>query len=398
MTIIIIIFIFVNWYFSFLLILNPLTMHILSLMDGEHFMDYKKIEKHKIFLIQAAYFSLIGGLVFLILKYIIPFFAPFLFGFIVAFALKPFSRFLCQKLHFANKFCGAFVVVFTYIVILAILYFIGGRVIDLLKDFSISSVKIYSDYLFPFINNLNNSAVKIVNDLSPNLANQTNEFLNSLTLGIQNSISSMSHSLIMNIAKFGMSLPNLIVGIIFAIMSSIFISSDYNKIACFLSKLFPKKLRPTLFETKGYAIQTIIKYLKAYFILMIITFSEISIGLFLIGASNPIGSAAAIALCDALPLLGTGIVLLPWCLLSFLMGNLSFAIGLIIIYLVVSILRGFLEPKILGKQLGLHPLATLLSVYAGLKFLGVLGMILFPITLQILVRLYKSGHFKLSSL
>lgn len=96
---------------------------------------------------------------------------------------------------------------------------------------------------------------------------------------------------------------------------------------------------------------------------MLITFTKLTIGLSLIRADNPIGAAAAIAVCDALPVLGIGTILIPWCLLSFTMGRFSFAVGILIIYVIIGILRGFLEPKILGKQLGLHPLAALIAVY-----------------------------------
>ncbi len=352
------------------------------------------LKKRQEILISVAYFALIGLAVFFALRYALPFLMPFIIGFAIAFALKPVSRFFCRRLHLGGNVCGAAVVILAYLLLIGVLWFIGLHVVDVVASFASSAQQLYDTYIAPLFAELNELCNRLTESIAPSAAGQTNQILAGLSQGVSQAVAAVSQSLLLLLADIGMNIPGFIIGLIFAVMSSIFISSDYSNVASFLAKLFPKKTRKLLFQTKGYAVATVIQYLRAYLILMLITFAELTIGLFLIRAENAIGAAAVIAICDALPLLGTGFILLPWCLLSFSMGHISFAVGLLMIYLVIGLLRNFLEPKILGKQLGLHPLATLFSVYVGMKLLGVLGMILLPILLQISVCVYRELHPK----
>ena len=342
-------------------------------------------------LISAGYYLLIAAIVWFAIKFLLPFFAPFLIGFLIAFALKPVSRFFCCRLHWNSKFCGIVVIFLAYGLLLLLFWLIGGRLLLLAEHLAPTAGDTFNQYLSPLFSDFSGFLSNVISNLSPSLAGSTNQVLSGLSANIENWISSLSAWVFNYIAQIGMKIPGFLVNLVFAVMASIFFSADYQKIASFLAKLFPKRIRPMLFETKGYTVEAICKYLRAYFVLMIITFAELCVGLALCGASNPIGIAAITAICDALPVLGTGIVLIPWTLLAFAQGNLSFAVSILIVYVVIGCVRNFLEPKILGKQLGLHPLATLLAIYIGMKTMGILGMILFPVALQIVMSLIRSG-------
>ena len=283
-------------------------------------------------------------------------------------------------------------IITTYILITFLIFFISSKIIEALQIFYGSPNNAYENYILPFISKINELTISITYQFFPNLTEQTSEILHLITKGINQTIYSLSQSLIFWIIHIGMSIPNFLIGLMFAIMSSIFISSDYANIMSFLTKLLPKNKRSLLFQAKIYTIQIVLKYTKAYLMLMFLTFIELIIGFSIIGIKNPIGMAALTSLCDTIPLIGSGIIILPWCLISFATGNLQLALGLIILNVIISIVRGFLEPKILGKQLGLHPLATLISIYIGIKLFGVLGMIFIPMATQIFILLYKSQH------
>ncbi len=349
------------------------------------------------FLISTGYFLVISLLAWFSIKFLLPFFAPFIIGFLVAFVLKPVSRFFCCHLHWNSKACGAIVIFLAYALLLIGLWFIGGKLIILLQELALTAKDIFEQYLSPVFSDFSGFLSGLISNISPELAVSADSLLNGVSLSLENWISSASSWLLMQLAQLGMKIPAFIVNLVFAIMASVFFSTDYQKVASFIAKLFPKRFRPALFETKGYAVETACKYIRAYFILMVITFIELWIGLLIAGASNPIGVASITAICDALPVFGIGFVLIPWTLLAFAQGNLHFAISLLVIYLVISAIRNFLEPKIIGKQLGLHPLATLLSIYIGLKTIGLLGMILFPMALQIVVSLIRSGTIVINS-
>ena len=110
---------------------------------------------------------------------------------------------------------------------------------------------------------------------------------------------------------------------------------------------------------------------------------------------NAIGIAAIIALADILPVIGSGGVLIPWAIIALFTQNYFLALGLLLLYVVILVVRNFAEPKIVGDQLGLNPLVTLIAIYLGYLSMGVLGMIALPVITNILVGLQRTGKIKL---
>ena len=124
---------------------------------------------------------------------------------------------------------------------------------------------------------------------------------------------------------------------------------------------------------------------------MCITFIELSIGLTILRIDNAILIAFLISIFDILPVLGTGGIMIPWTVLTAIQGDYTMAIGLLCVYLVVTVIRNILEPKIVGSQVGLHPLVTLMSMFVGAQILGVFGLFGLPITLSLLKNLNDKG-------
>ena len=124
---------------------------------------------------------------------------------------------------------------------------------------------------------------------------------------------------------------------------------------------------------------------------MSITFVELSIGFSIIGIDNAILIALCIAIFDILPVLGTGGVVIPWIVVNLVLGNFGMAASLTVLYIIVTFIRNVIEPKIVGSQLGLHPIVTLSSMFAGVQMLGAIGLFGFPIGLSLLVHLDRKG-------
>ena len=112
-------------------------------------------------------------------------------------------------------------------------------------------------------------------------------------------------------------------------------------------------------------------------------------GLLVLGRKNALPLALVIAVVDALPVFGAGTILIPWGVISFLRGSTVLGIGLLVLYALCSVSRAFLEPRFLGKQIGLNPLLTLIALYAGYRLFGILGMILLPFAVILLKQLYE---------
>lgn len=124
-------------------------------------------------------------------------------------------------------------------------------------------------------------------------------------------------------------------------------------------------------------------WLRAQGILILLTFGELSVGLLVLRVEPALLLAGMIALVDALPIFGSGIVLLPWSLASLLAGRTPLGLGLLLLYGMVTLVRGALEPRLLGKRIGLPPLVSLVSMYVGFQTFGVAGMILMPVLTMI---------------
>ena len=142
-------------------------------------------------------------------------------------------------------------------------------------------------------------------------------------------------------------------------------------------------------------ISSVGNYLKAEFILVLVSFVISLIGFYVLNIigikiSYPLLIALGIAFVDALPILGSGTIMLPWAVISAADGNIELAVGLLVLWGIMSVVRQFLEPKLVSNKLGIHPIFTLIAMYTGFKFIGVWGMVLGPIILIILKNIFST--------
>ena len=127
-------------------------------------------------------------------------------------------------------------------------------------------------------------------------------------------------------------------------------------------------------QIKEYIIGTLFVCIRSYAIIMSITFVELSIGFTIIGLEYALPIAFGIAIFDILPFWETGGIMLPWAVITAIRGDIPLALSLLAVYVVVTIIRNIIEPKIVGAQLGLHPVVTLVSMFVGTQLFGVLGL------------------------
>ena len=161
--------------------------------------------------------------------------------------------------------------------------------------------------------------------------------------------------------------------------------------------LFRSETRIKIVRAKNLLVPSLSKMGKAYGLIILITFSELVLGLFLlklIGIYN--GGyififALITAIIDIVPILGTGTVLIPWALYCLLDGKISLAIGIFVMYVCITVIRQIIEPKLVSNQLGIPPFATIIAMYVGTQIFGVLGIFILPITLVMVKLLNEEG-------
>ncbi len=190
-------------------------------------------------------------------------------------------------------------------------------------------------------------------------------------------------------------LPKFVFTLVITVVSTCYFAIDYDKLVKFAVGLFSPKTIRVVGATKRIVTKNLYKIIKGYIILTSITFGELLIGFFVLGIKNPIVVAAIVAVIDLLPVLGTGVVLLPWAVVLFFNASYFTGIGLMILYFIIVFLRNFLEPKIVGNQIGIPPILNLLIIFFGLKFFGFIGMIFLEITVVVCVNLYKEKIIEL---
>ena len=185
------------------------------------------------------------------------------------------------------------------------------------------------------------------------------------------------------------SLPGASLFLFTALLAGYFISAGWPDYREWLRGLLPASWREPVGRGWAEVRRTLGGWLRAQGLLMLVTFGELAAGLLLLRVELFLLLAALIALVDALPVFGTGTVLLPWAAAELLAGRLGLALGLAALYGVVSVVRSVLEPKLVGEQTGLPPLGALAAMYAGFQAFGVAGMILAPLLASVACQLWR---------
>lgn len=318
-------------------------------------------------------------------------FLPFLIGLLISKLITPVVNFLHDRLKIPNN-------ISTAIMILALIG-LSSYVVYLLSLLLIYYVGEFAKVL-------------------PDWANAIMVFGNSLSMKFENMfiklpidpaalMSKGAASLLSDMGQWGTkfagrgvsiatSLPGLLITFIITILSGFFFTKDRKKIDALVEpykrKFFTENKHFIAFRQD--VISVIFGYLRAQGILMSITFTICSIGLTIIGVDNAIPIALGIGFVDALPIFGPASVYMPWIISTLIMGDSTLALKLFILYLITTITRQLCEPKVVGTQIGIHPLLTLTALYLGVKLLGAPGLILGPLTGVTLIASYRRYYKK----
>ena len=173
------------------------------------------------------------------------------------------------------------------------------------------------------------------------------------------------------------------------ILSGFLISIRLPRLKKALAERLPEKVRTNILPALKRTKTALFAWLKAQAKLMGITFAILLVGFLLLRIPYGILWAALVAVVDAVPILGTGTILVPWALVCLLQGKQLLAIGLLVVYGCTFVTRTALEPRLIGRSLNLDPLLTLIFLYVGFRFWGFLGLVFTPILASALLSAFK---------
>ncbi len=353
----------------------------------------RRDERKAHFLLNTATAAVIAALAALLIKFLLGWILPFVVGFLIAAAVQPAAAFAHRHWHMPKRAAGLLFAVLLILGLLGICAVILTRLVLSFTPFVrqlpafFTAVAGRTD---ESLRHLSQTALKG----SPEMARDLAGLVDHLSLELSKASNYAGHLLTLA-GQVLSGLPDVLFGIAVTILSACLFSMDYERIRAFLFRQFSRGAGETLCDSKRYFFDSVGKMIRAYAFLMLLTFAELSIGLTLLRIPNAVLVAFLIALVDILPILGTGTVMVPWAVIVLLCGDIPLAAGLAALYAVITTVRTFLEPKVVGAHIGLYPLVTLVAIFFGFKFAGVAGMFLFPLLILLVKRLNDTGRIRL---
>lgn len=352
-------------------------------------------EKRKKFIINFLYIALIICIVYATLQYFVRLLYPFILAFVIAYLIRIPARFISNKGKVPYKLVSLILVLLFYCIIGVLISLLGIKLFSNVREFIFKLPYIYTVYIESFLVSVFNDIEQAVFRMDPALVSVISDFFYEFSQSLGNLISSVSTKTVSAVSEYASSLPGMFIKTLLMVISTFFIAVDYDKLMGFVLRQFSGKGKELVLSIKNYIVGTLLVCIRSYALIMSITFIELSIGFTIIGIPRSILIALIISMFDVLPVLGTGGIMIPWAAITALQGNYKLSIGLMVIYLVVTIIRNIIEPKIVGSQIGLHSVVTLICMFVGAQLFGIIGLFGFPIMLSLLVHLNANGTIKL---
>lgn len=355
-------------------------------------MEYRKKRRY---IVDLVYYTFIVVAIYLVLSYGLGLISPFILAFALAFMLKAPARFVSKQLRMPYKPAAFFFMLLFYGTMGVLITLLGIKLFSSATDLILRLPLIYETQIEPYLISLFKTVEHKIYDLDPALQFALNEYFNQFIDSLGEFITSISMGALAVITGFASSLPIFFIKTLLMIISSFFIVMDYDRLTGFILRQFSERGRELIFEIKKYIVGTLFVYITSYALIVGITFVELSVGLTLLGLEKAITIALLIAIFDIMPVLGTGGIMIPWGVTMLILGDYGMGIGLLAVYLVVTVVRNIIEPKIVGGRIGLHPVVTLIGLFVGAQLFGIIGMFGLPVTLALLNHLNSTGAIKL---
>lgn len=318
------------------------------------------------------------------------FYMPFLIAFIISLLIEPLIRLTVKKTKLTRKVSAIIVLIVIFSSLIGLLIWGITSIIteanNLLLKLNEYFEKAYS-LINQYISKFEFEKMQIPEEIKKIVSSSSFDFLETISIAIKDLLSNLINTVTM--------LPAIGINIVITILATYFVCTDklyiLDQIEHHMPRTWVKKIGIHLREI----ISSLGHYLKAEAILILIAFMIVTIGLFIfnfvgLNVQYPLLAAIGISFVDALPILGSGTVLLPWAVISGINGDITLAISIIGLYVVLIVTRQLIEPKIVSKHIGIHPIFTLISMYTGFRVVGIIGLLIGPIILIILKNIFST--------
>ena len=330
-------------------------------------MNYEKIRKYKDIVLLVIGALLISYLTF---RHLLIYLLPFLIGWFLAFAMRPASVFIARKLRIKAKIVRLVLTVVLFLTVFGVsalvIWLLSREVWSLVVGIGQGESS-----LEEFISGITESD-GFISRLFGNFGTYVSDAIYRVVTSLLTSLGSVLSGLMSAV-------PKALFFVLITVIASAYFALGLEDVNAAIKRILPRNVTEYLVKLKNGFFTALFKYLRSYLLLLGITFIEMLIGLFALRAPYPLIMAMVIAALDLLPVIGVGFVLIPWGVWSLFVKDTAFGIGLFVLFAFHTVLRQIIEPKIVGKNLGMHPLLTLIFIYLGYSLFGVMGLILVPV-------------------
>lgn len=331
-----------------------------------------------LFAVAAAYLTVRYALVVVL---------PFVIAWGLALVIDPIASRLARRLKLQKKPVSAFLTAILIALVLLILMWTVSRLISeaerLLEWLAADSGRLGESIasIFDRLTSMGDRRIPLIENLMK--IEQFREVWENIDKivaeAISSGVSALTRGIPAAVINILGSLPSIAIFLIVTVIACFYFALDLDAIHSAVISILPHKVSRTLPIIKRKLGETVAKYLRAYILLLFLTFCQLFVGFSIIGVPYPLLIALLVALVDILPVLGVGSVLIPWSIIeTVFFKDIYTGIALLILYIIVTVIRQITEPRVVAGSLGLHPLVTIISMYVGLKVFGLFGMILGP--------------------
>lgn len=373
------------------------------------------VERKRKAIINAVYYGMLfAGAVFAI-RYGLGLFLPVLLAFVLATILQRPKNFLTRKTFLKKGFASVLCVFIGISVLTLLVALVGVRVAGEVKGF-IDYLIIRLQDMESLIAAIEGAVYSFVERLPDFIEGTLKESVETLFVGIREYMAGQTAEVPEQIGSLGSmfdlswitkplsgvvstasKVPSFLVAFLVCIITTCFMTADYEVITGFVTAQLSEKRREDYYRAKTLLRSSLGKMGKAYLLIMLVTFSEMLIGLSILKLLGIFNSSYIViisvvtAIVDIIPVLGTGTILIPWTVIALILGNYPMAIGVGAMYAIITVIRQIVEPKLVAGQLGLPPFVTISAMYIGLKTMGVLGVFIAPLIIIMVKLLNDEG-------
>jgi sporulation integral membrane protein YtvI len=326
-----------------------------------------------------------------IVLFLLPYSVPLVLALATALILEPAVQHL--QVNYRLKRTHAVVTIFSLFLIIA------GFVFSFLIAIFVQQMMMFSQKL----PNILNEATAVFNKLISKWESYSSSIPKEIIASLENSVKTIQHLLLQfatnltqSIVHYITLIPGFLIHFLVYLVALFLISLDLPKLKKGIRKYLSERTHQRLEMVVTQLSKAGIGFIKAQFLLSLITFFMALAGLLLLKVNYAVVMALIIVLVDILPILGTGSVLVPWGIISIANGNNGLGIGLIVLFVIITVVRRVIEPKVFSTNLGISPLAALVSVYLGFQLLGFIGLFVGPAFVILVETMIKAGVIKFS--